>query len=73
MNENAFKKMMYSMRDYKLIWQNSQLYPHIMLFFVHILLFSRIAQMRAIRKLIVFHKKIVQIIVKIAIFLIQKK
>ena len=44
-----------------------------MLFFVHIILFSGIVQMRAIRKLIVFHKKIVQIIVKIAIFLIQKK
>ena len=29
--------------------------------------------MRAIQKIIVFHKKIVQIIVKIAIFLVQKK
>lgn len=73
MNENAFEKMMYAIRNYKLSWRKSQLYLHNLLFFVHTVLFSGIIQMRAIQKIIVFHKKIVQIIVKIAIFFGTKK
>jgi len=73
MNENAFEKMMYAIRNYKLSWRKSQLHLYNLLFFVHTVLFSGIIQMRAIQKIIVFHKKIVQIIVKIAIFLVQKK
>ena len=72
MNENAFEKMMYAIRNYKLSWRKSQLYLHNLLFFVHTVLFSGIIQMRAIQKIIVFHKKIVQIIVKIAIFWYKK-
>jgi len=72
MNENAFEKMMYAIQNYKLSWRKSQLHLHNLLFFVHTVLFSGIIQMRAIQKIIVFHKKIVQIIVKIAIFLVQK-
>ena len=51
MNENAFEKMMYAIRNYKLSWRKSQLHLHNLLFFVHTVLFSGIIQMRAIQKI----------------------
>ena len=41
MNENAFEKMMYAIRNYKLSWRKSQLHLYNLLFFVHTVLFSR--------------------------------